>query len=51
MQAIDVKNDGTTTIEFTDEEAHEIRDALTRATGAGWTLHRLLSHAHGDTEK
>lgn len=53
MQLTDIKKDGTTTVEFTDEEAHQIRDVLASINGAGaaWTLQRLLSHAHGDTEK
>lgn len=53
MQLTDIKKDGTTTVEFTDAEAHQIRDALANGSGTGatWTLQRLLSHAHGDTEK
>ncbi|GES27966.1 hypothetical protein AB0G60_02410 [Streptomyces angustmyceticus] len=54
MQLTDIKKDGTTTVEFTDAEAHAIRDALAATSGgdsAAWTLQRLLSHAHGDTEK
>ncbi|MFJ6560003.1 hypothetical protein ACIQMV_08995 [Streptomyces sp. NPDC091412] len=55
MQMLSVENDGTTTIKFTDAEAHQLRDALADAARTGddaaWTLQRLLSHAHGDTEK
>lgn len=55
MQMLTVEKDGTTTVQFTDTEAHQLRDALADAARTGedatWTLHRLLSHAHGDTEK
>ena len=52
MQLTDIKKDGTTTVEFTDAEAHAIRDALAdTGDDAAWTLQRLLSHAHGDTGK
>lgn len=54
MRMITVENDGTTTIELTDTEAHELRDALGAAAQTGispaWTLHRLLAHAHGDKD-
>lgn len=55
MQMLTVENDGTTTIKLTNAEAHQLRDALADASRSGddaaWTLHRLLSHAHGDGEK
>jgi hypothetical protein len=55
MQMLTVENDGTTTIKLTDAEAHQLRDVLAEASRTGddaaWTLHRLLSHAHGETEK
>lgn len=52
MQVITVTDDGTTTIELTDAEAHALRDTLAAAANTGsdpaWTLSRLLAHAHGD---
>lgn len=50
MQAIDIKDDGTTTIQFTDTEAHALRDDLAKLKGsdATWTLFRLLSFGHGE---
>jgi hypothetical protein len=55
MQMLAVENDGTTTVKMTDAEAHQLRDRLADAARTGddaaWTLQRLLSHAHGDTEK
>jgi hypothetical protein len=55
MQMLAIERDGTTTIQMTDAEAHQLRDALasvaTSSSHATWTLQRLLSHAHGDTEK
>lgn len=52
MRLITVKDDGTTTVELTDAEAHAIRDDLAAAANSGsdpaWTLHRLLAHAHGE---
>lgn len=55
MQILTVENDGTTTVKFTDAEAHRLRDLLANAARTGddaaWKLHRLLAHAHGDTEK
>lgn len=53
MQALTIKDDGTTAIEFTDAEAHALRDDLAKLQGsdAAWTLYRLLSYAHGATEK
>lgn len=50
MEMLTIKNDGTTTVEFTDAEAHALRDALAKLKGsdAAWTLFRLLSHAHGE---
>jgi len=52
MQMLSVENDGTTRIEFTDTEAHQLRDLLVGAASTGddaaWTLQRLLSHAHGE---
>lgn len=54
MRMITVKDDGTTTIELTDTEAHALRDTLAVAARTGgdpaWTLHRLLAHAHGDED-
>ncbi|MFE9382400.1 hypothetical protein ACFYMO_04050 [Streptomyces sp. NPDC007025] len=51
MKLVDIKKDGTTTVELTDEEAHAIRDVLGLAPSTeAWGLHRLLSHAHGDKE-
>lgn len=54
MRMITVENDGTTTVELTDAEAHALRDVLATAasngTDAAWTLHRLLAHAHGDED-
>lgn len=53
MQMLTVEKDGTTTVQFSDAEAHQLRDVLAAAARTGedaaWTLHRLLSHAHGDT--
>ncbi|HEY6114644.1 MAG TPA: hypothetical protein VI172_01685 [Candidatus Dormibacteraeota bacterium] len=52
MQVIAIADDGTTTIELTDAEAHALRDTLAAAAKTGndpaWTLSRLLAHAHGD---
>ena len=52
MRLIKVENDGTTTVELTDADAHAIRNALGDAAKSSsdpaWTLHRLLAHAHGD---
>lgn len=52
MRMIDVQDDGTTTVELTDREAHPLRDILANAAVSGdspaWTLSRLLAHAHGD---
>jgi hypothetical protein len=52
MQILAVENNGTTTIRLTDAEAHQLRDRLAAAARTGddavWTLHRLLSHAHGE---
>lgn len=52
MQAITIKQDGATTIEFTDAEAHALRDTLAAAAKTGddaaWALFRLLAHAHGE---
>ena len=50
MQALTIRNDGTTTIEFTDADAHALRDDLARLKGsdAAWTLFRLLATAHGE---
>lgn len=58
MQAITITDDGTTTIKFTDAEAHALRDDLHRLAAekrlggaqseATWYLARLLAHAHGD---
>jgi len=49
---ITVEDDGTTTVELKDAEAHAIRDALAAAArdndDPAWTLSRLLAHAHGD---
>lgn len=54
MEVRRVANDGSTTIELTDAEAHELRDVLGKAAKTGddasWTMHRLLSHAHGEPE-
>lgn len=53
MQALTIKTDGTTAIEFTDAEAHALRDDLSRLKGsdAAWTLYRLLSFAHGEPDE
>lgn len=50
MQSLDIEKDGTTTIKFTDAEAHALRDDLAKLKGsdAAWTLFRLLSFAHGE---
>ena len=52
MQALDIKDDGTTTIQFTNAEAHALRDTLATAAKTGddaaWTLFRLLSFSHGE---
>lgn len=50
MQALTIKKDGTTTIEFTDTEAHALRDDLAKLKGgdAAWNLFRLLSFGHGE---
>ncbi|WP_405673230.1 hypothetical protein [Streptomyces sp. NBC_01530] len=54
MRMITVANDGTTTVELTDGEAHALRDILGAAAKTGndpaWTLHRLLAHAHGEED-
>lgn len=54
MRLVTVKDDGTTTVELTDAEAHQLRDTLAKAAQNGsdtaWTLSRLLAHAHGDGE-
>jgi len=50
MRSITIENDGTTTIEFTDAEAHQLRDELPNLPGpAAHTLQRLLAMAHGET--
>ena len=55
MQMLTVESDGTTRIEFTDGEAHELRDVLAAAArngdSAAWKLQRLLAHSHGESEK
>jgi len=53
VQALTIKDDGATAIEFTDAEAHALRDDLAKLKGsdAAWTLYRLLSHAHGEPEE
>lgn len=55
MQMLAIKDDGTTTVEFTDDEAHTLRDVLAAAartsSDPAWTLARLLAHAHGDPAK
>jgi hypothetical protein len=58
MQALTIKKDGTTTIEFTDDEAHALRDDLHRLAAekhlggarseTAWKLARLLAHGHGE---
>ena len=52
MKVIKVADDGTTTIELTDADAHALRDTLAAAAKTGddpaWALSRLLAHAHGD---
>lgn len=50
MKALTIRDDGTAAIEFTDAEAHDLRDTLAKLkdSDAAWTLHRLLSHAHGE---
>lgn len=52
MQMLAIKDDGTTTVEFTDSEAHALRDLLAAAartsSDPAWTLARLLAHAHGE---
>ena len=50
MQALTIRDDGSTAIEFTDDEAHALRDDLAKLKGsdAAWTLLRLLAHAHGE---
>lgn len=54
MRMLTVQDDGTTTIELTDAEAHALRDTLAAAARDGndpaWTLSRLLAHAHGDKD-
>ena len=55
MQMLTVEKDGTTRVEFTDAEAHELRNTLAAAArngdSAAWQLQRLLAHSHGETEK
>lgn len=53
MQALTIEKDGTTAIEFTDAEAHALRDDLAKLKGsdATWTLFRLLSFAHGEPDE
>ena len=52
MKVVKVADDGTTTIELTDTDAHALRDTLASAATNGddpaWTLSRLLAHAHGE---
>jgi hypothetical protein len=54
MEIVNIENDGTTTVELTDNEAHALRDALAAAAKDGgspaWTLSRLLAHAHGEKD-
>ncbi|WP_428956212.1 hypothetical protein [Streptomyces sp. cg35] len=54
MRIVSIENDGTTTVELSDSDAHALRDVLGTAAQSGdgpaWTLHRLLAHAHGDAE-
>lgn len=54
MRTLNIQDDGTTTIELTDAEAHALRDALASAATTGddpaWTLSRLLAYAHGDKD-
>lgn len=51
MRAITIADDGTTTIEFTDAEAHALRDELAAfgASDAARSLQRLLAVTHGET--
>jgi hypothetical protein len=55
MRLISAKDDGTTVIEMTDNEAHAIRDVLALAAKSSsdpaWALYRLLAHTHGDAEQ
>lgn len=58
MQALTIRDDGTTTIEFTDADAHALRDDLHRLASerhlggarseVTWQLARILAHAHGE---
>lgn len=58
MQALSIKDDGTTTIELTDADAHALRDDLHRLASerhlggarseVTWRLARTLAHAHGE---
>lgn len=52
VKLVKVADDGTTTVELTDSDAHALRDTLAVAAKTGddsaWTLSRLLAHAHGE---
>ena len=51
MQILAVNDDGTTTVELTDAEAHALRNVLRRLTGspAAHQLQRLLAYSHGES--
>lgn len=50
MQTLSVADDGTTVIEFTDVEAHALRNVLPQLPGsaAAHELQRHLAMAHGE---
>ena len=50
MQTISIAADGTTVIEFTDAEAHALRNVLPQLSGSpvAHTLQRHLAMAHGE---
>ena len=50
MQVLTIKDDGTTAIEFTNAEAHELRDVLDslKDSPVAWELYRRLCFAHGE---
>lgn len=49
MRTVDVHDNGTTTIELTDREAHQLRDELSKlSSNAAHTLQRLLAMVHGE---
>lgn len=50
MQTLSVTSNGTTVVEFTDAEAHALRNVLPQLSGSpvAHTLQRHLAMAHGE---